>query len=190
MHLDPLLAQIDPQGEIPPVDRWHPVQEGEMDLVIAADGRWIHEGVTIGRPRLIRLLSTVLRREPDGRHALVTPVEKQFIRVEDRPFLVVDAEPDAQGDWWLTTNVGDRLALDEGHRLTLSETPAGETVPEVVVRFGLVARLGRNVYYRLVEAADSRLLTGGGQELGLESGGVWHPLGRLEPGSVTGGEAS
>ncbi len=180
MTLDPLLAQIDPEGEIPPLDTWHPERRGEMDLLIAADGRWIHEGVAIARTRLVRLLSTILRREADGDYYLVTPAEKQHIRVEDRPFLIVDAEPDAQGQWWLTTNVGDRLALDEHHRLTLSETPGGERVPEVPVRFGLAARLGRNVYYRLVDQAESRELATGGQELGLESGGVWQPLGRLD----------
>lgn len=186
MHLDPLLAQIDPEGEIPPVDRWHPDRQGRMDLVIAADGRWIHEGVAIARPRLVRLLSTILRREADGGYALVTPAELQHIRVEDRPFLIVDAERDDRGRWWLTTNVGDRLMLDEARRLTPSETPAGETVPEVPVRFGLSARLGRNVYYRLVEAAESRALPDGGEELGLVSDGAWQPLGRLAAGVVEG----
>ncbi|MFY0992679.1 DUF1285 domain-containing protein [Halomonas sp. C05BenzN] len=180
MTLEPLLAHIDPEGEIPPVASWHPEHQGEMDLVIAADGRWIHEGVAIARPRLVRLLSTILRREADGSYWLVTPAEKQRIRVEDRPFLVVDAEPDGAGDWWLTTNVGDRMALDEHHRTSLSETPRGEVVPEVPVRFGLAARLGRNLYYRLLEQAESRLLAEGGEELGLVSAGVWHPLGRLE----------
>ena len=180
MNLEPLLAHIDPVGEIPPVDRWHPERVGEMDLMIAADGRWLHEGAPIARPRLVRLLSTILRREPDGRYALVTPAEKQLIRVEDRPFLAVDAERDAEGRWWLTTNVGDRLMLDETHRLSPSETPAGEPVPEVAVRFGLAARLGRNLYYRLVEAAECRTLSDGGEELGLDSGGVWQPLGRLD----------
>lgn len=184
MNLDPLLAHIAPEGEIPPVDRWHPEHAGEMDLVIVADGRWIHEGGAIARPRLVRLLSTILRREADGRYALVTPAEKQFIRVEDRPFLLVDADRDDNGTWWLTTNVGDRLALGEERRLSLSETPAGETVPEVPVRFGLTARLGRNVYYRLVESAERRALPGGGEELGLVSDGVWQPLGCLEHGET------
>lgn len=180
MTLDPLLAHIDPEGEIPPVESWHPEHQGEMDLVIAADGRWIHEGVAIARPRLVRLLSTILRREADGAYYLVTPAEKQRIRVEDRPFLVVDAEPDERGGWWLTSNVGDRLVLDGQHRLGLSETPRGEVVPEVPVRFGLAARLGRNLYYRLIELAETRDLPGGGQELGLVSNGVWQPLGRLD----------
>lgn len=188
MTLDPLLAQIEPDGEIPPVDRWNPERRGEMDLTIAADGRWIHEGTAIARPRLVRLLSTILRREPDGDYWLVTPAEMQRIRVEDRPFLIVDAEPDASGDWWLTTNVGDRVRLDEACRLTLSGTPAGETVPEVPVRFGLAARLGRNVYYRLVEQAETREVGEGMLELGLTSHGAWQPLGRLHEGERPDGE--
>ncbi|MDR9440868.1 MAG: DUF1285 domain-containing protein [Halomonas sp.] len=188
MQLDPLLAQIDPEGEIPPVDRWHPEHGGEMDLTIAADGRWIHEGTPIARPRLVRLLSTLLRRDPDGDYVLVTPVERQRIRVEDRPFLVVDADREEDGNWWLTTNVGDRLALGEAHRLVLSETPAGEMVPEVAVRFGLTARLGRNVYYRLVEQAETRELGGGALELGLTSQDTWQPLGRLDANARHEGE--
>ncbi len=188
MTLDPLLAQIDPDGEIPPVDRWHPEHHGEMDLTIAADGRWIHEGTPIARPRLVRLLSTILRREPDGDYVLVTPAESLRIRVEDRPFLVVDAEREGDGQWWLTTNVGDRLALGEAHRLELSETPAGEPVPEVAVRFGLAARLGRNVYYRLVEQAETRELGEGVLELGLTSQGTWQPLGRLDAEARRDGE--
>ncbi|XKE46787.1 DUF1285 domain-containing protein [Halomonas organivorans] len=175
MNLDALLSGIEPDGEIPPVDRWAPEHQGELDLTITADGRWIHEGAPIRRPRLVRLLSTILRRETDGDYCLVTPAEKQRIRVEDRPFLVVDADRDDAGDWWLTTNVGDRVRLDADHRLTVTPTPRGEPVPEVPVRFGLSARLGRNVFYRLAEAAESR-----GAELGLESRGVWQPLGRLD----------
>lgn len=180
MPMEPLLAHIDPDGAIAPVDRWDPPLSGEMDLVIAADGRWIHEGTPMTRPRLIRLLSTVLRRDDDGEHYLVTPGEKWRIRVEDCPFLIVDAECTvAEGRWWLTTNVGDRLCLDDEHRFTLSATPSGETVPEVAVRFGLAARLNRNVYYRLVEQAESRELAGS-VELGLTSAGVWQPLGRMD----------
>jgi hypothetical protein len=180
MNLDALLAGIEPEGEIPPLQRWHPEQQGEMDLVIAADGRWIHEGVTITRARLVRLLSTLLWRDLDGSYWLMTPVEKLRIRVEDRPFLVVDADRDERGDWHLTTNVGDRLTLDETHRLHLGETSNGEEVPEVPVRFGLSARLGRNVYYRLVEQAETRRVGEGARELGLTSAGIWHPLGRIE----------
>ncbi len=187
MNLEPLLEHVEPVGQIPPVDRWDPQQVGEMDLIIVADGRWIHEGTVIGRPRLVRLLSTLLRREQDGHHYLVTPVEKQRIQVKDRPFVIVDAE--LEGDsWWLTTNVGDRLCLGNAHRLKVSETPDGVVVPEVDIRFGLSARLGRNVFYRLVEVGEQRTTDTGCIELGLTSGGVWQPLGEL-PGDAS-GEAS
>ncbi|PMR75097.1 DUF1285 domain-containing protein [Billgrantia endophytica] len=180
MNLEPLLEHVEPVGEIPPLDRWHPGQAGEMDLLIAADGRWIHEGTVMSRPRLIRLLSTLLRREEDGHYYLVTPVEKQRIQVEDRPFVIVDAEHDDESDsWWLTTNVGDRLRLDGEHRLVVSETPDAVAVPEVAVRFGLSARLGRNVFYRLVERAEQRQGEEGRIELGLTSAETWQPLGDL-----------
>lgn len=186
MSLEPLLSRIEPDGEIPPVDRWNPEHCGDMDLVIRADGSWVHEGTPIGRPRLVRLLSTVLRREADGDYSLVTPVERMRIRVEDRPFLVVDAERQGEGGdatWWLTTNVGDRLALGRERRLTISETPEGEPVPEVFVRFGLAARFNRNVYYRLVELAEQRE-DQGRIELGLTSEGVWQPLGTIDKGQA------
>ncbi|MFQ3786968.1 DUF1285 domain-containing protein [Halomonas sp. A29] len=179
MNLDPLLNHVYAGGAIPPVDRWQPTQAGEMDLEIAADGRWFHEGSEMTRPRLVRLLSTLLRREEDGHYYLVTPVEKQRIRVIDRPFVVVDAEQDEAGDWWLTTHAGDRLRLDDEHRLQLSAMPDGAPVPEVSVRFGLSARLGRNVFYRLVEHAEQRQDGSGALELGLTSAGVWQPLGEL-----------
>lgn len=181
MNLDALKEHLDPEGELPPVDRWHPDHQGDMDLEITADGRWFHEGSPVARPRLVRLLSTLLRREDDGHYVLVTPVEKWRIRVADRPFLIVDADQTATGDWWLITNLGDRVRLDGDHRLVLSETPTGESIPEVPVRFGLAARLGRNVYYRLVEQAESREVDDGSTEFGLTSGGVWHSLGRLAP---------
>ncbi len=183
MSLEPLLSQIEPDGAIPPVDQWQPAHCGAMDLVIRADGHWIHEGTPIGRPRLVRLLSTVLRRESDGDYYLVTPVEKMRIRVEDHPFLIVDAEREGEGDdarWWLTTNVGDRLALGSEHRLHVSLTPDDEPVPEVAVRFGLSARLNRNVYYRLIDVAQQRAVQGGDVELGLVSEGIWQPLGRVD----------
>lgn len=182
MTLEPLLSRIVPDGSIPPVDQWHPEHCGDMDLVIRADGSWFHEGAPIGRPRLVRLLSTILRREPDGDYCLVTPVERMRIRVEDRPFLIVDAEREGEGDdalWWLTTNMGDRLPLGREHPLVISETPGSEPVPEVTVRFGLSARFNRNVYYRLIELAEQREQQGK-IELGLVSGGIWHPLGHVD----------
>ncbi|HSH47561.1 MAG TPA: DUF1285 domain-containing protein [Halomonas sp.] len=180
MNLEAMAAGIEPAGKIPPVDRWTPSRSGEMDLVITADGRWVHEGRVIERAALVRLLASVLRREDDGDYYLVSPQEKQRIRVEDHPFIIVDAERDADGDWWLTTQYGDRITLDAEHPLSVTETPGGEAVPEVPVRFGMAARLGRNVFYRLVEEAEPLEDDQGRWRLVLASGGIKHPLGDLD----------
>ncbi|MDW5378897.1 DUF1285 domain-containing protein [Halomonas sp. HP20-15] len=184
MSLDALLNHIDGEGAIPPLERWQPALSGDMDLLIRSDGVWLHDGEPIRRPRLVRLLSTILRREADGGYYLVTPVEKWRVRVADRPFLIVDADMDVEAEaaapiWQMVTNVGDRVTLDGDHRLVLSETPRGEPVPEVAIRFGLAARLHRNVYYRLIEQAEQHSQPGG-VALGLTSKGVWQPLGWLD----------
>ncbi|MBZ9556568.1 MULTISPECIES: DUF1285 domain-containing protein [unclassified Modicisalibacter] len=187
MMLEGLVTGIEPSGaslpgSVPPVDRWSPPLSGDLDLTIGADGRWWHEGAILSRPRLVRLLATILRREDDGEYYLVTPVEKWRIRVEDRPLLVVDAECSHERErpcWRMTTQFGDVLALGSEHRLVLSATPEGAWVPEVAVRFGLAARVHRNVYYRLIEQAETREVDAG-LELGLVSDGVWQPLGRLD----------
>lgn len=192
MQLDHILNGIAELGERPPLSDWQPEPSGEMDLVIARDGRWIHEGSPIQRPELVRLFARILRREDDGHHYLVTPIEKWRISVEDTAFVVLEAEqadarlegqskgqPEDHVDkrWWLTTNVGERIALGHEYRLSLSTTPAGEEVPQVCLPYGVSARLGRNVFYRLVEQAEACTERG---ELGLTSDGVWQPLGRLE----------
>ncbi|NHH86393.1 DUF1285 domain-containing protein [Cobetia sp. MB87] len=188
---------------LPPVDQWHPAHCGEMDLVIRADGRWMHEGTPIGRARLVHMLSRVMRRESDGSYCLVTPVEKATIQVEDRPFLAVDCsrvesdpaptEPgqtefeqtgpgqtELQHDvWQLVTDQGDVVRLEGETCLTLSETPDGLWLPEVPVRFGLAARLHRNLYYRLLESAETHEQEDGSLRLGFMSGGRFQILGQL-----------
>lgn len=183
---------------LPPVDQWHPAHCGEMDLVICADGRWMHEGTPIGRARLVHMLSRVLRREPDGSYCLVTPAEKVTIQVEDRPFLAVDCsrvesdsapaelgEAEPQPDvWQLVTDQGDVVRLEGETCLTLSETPDGLWLPEVPVRFGLAARLHRNLYYRLLESAETHEQEDGSLTLGFMSGGRFQILGQLAADEV------
>ncbi|WP_027966568.1 DUF1285 domain-containing protein [Halomonas halocynthiae] len=192
MNLDTMVAGIGPAGKIPPVDSWAPSQGGDMDLLITLDGQWIHEGRAIERAALVRLLARILRREDDGHYYLVTPQEKQRIRVEDHPFIIVDADKGIDGqsgqDWWLTTQYGDRIRLGDEHRLCVTEMPNGDPVPEVAVRFGMSARLGRNVFYRLVEQAEpikDPLIQHQHQhqhqwQWVLASGGINHPLGYLD----------
>lgn len=141
----------------PPVASWHPEHVGEIDIRIAADGTWFHEGRPIKRQPLVNLFAQILRREAD-RYYLVTPVEKLAIRVEDAPFIAVDFEVSQRGggDQSLVfqTNVGDIVPLDADHPLRVSST--GEPRPYVHVRDDLDALISRPAYYRLAELAVAR----------------------------------
>ena len=153
----------------PPVHLWDPPFCGEMDLVIRRDGTWIHEGSPIGRPALVRLFASILKREGD-RHFLVTPVEKLGIRVEDAPFLAVDVERD--GDALVfETNVGDRVAAGPETTIRVETGPEGEPAPYVEVRRGLQALIDRKSFYRLVDMAEES-----GGRTGVRSNGVFFPL--------------
>lgn len=148
-----------------PVHLWNPDYCGEMDLEIRADGSWWHEGTPIGRPALVRLFANILKREGD-RYFLVTPVEKLGIRVEDAPFLAVDA--DAEGcAITFTTNVGDKVTAGPDHGITLR---GGK--PYLHVRGGLEALIDRKTFYRLAEMAEP----GPDGRMAVTSGGVAFPL--------------
>lgn len=133
-----------------PVHLWNPPYCGEMDLEIRADGRWIHEGSPIGRPEMVRLFASVLKREGD-RFFLVTPVEKLGIRVQDAPFLAVDADIGAD-EIRFVTNVGDTVVAGPENAIRVEDRD-GAPRPYVHVRGGLDALIDRKTFYRLVEAA-------------------------------------
>lgn len=134
-----------------PVHLWNPPYCGEMDLEIRADGRWIHEGSPIGRPEMVRLFASVLKRE-DDRFFLVTPAEKLGIRVEDAPFLAVDADL-GDGTISFTTNIGETVIAGPDNAIRV-EQRGDEPRPYVHVRRGLDALIDRKTFYRLVEAAE------------------------------------
>ncbi|GAA0630418.1 DUF1285 domain-containing protein [Brevundimonas kwangchunensis] len=161
-----------PAGRVlPPVHLWHPEHCGEIDILIRADGVWMHEGSPIGRPELVRLFSTVLRKDPDG-YCLVTPVEKLSIKVDDLPFRAVTAERRGEA-WAFTTDVGDTVEAGEDHPLIVETDPAtGEPAPRIHIRADLWARVARSVFYELVEAATVER-----DRLTIRSGGVPFPLG-------------
>ena len=141
---------------------------------IARDGTWYHEGSPIRRPAMIRLFSTVLRREPDGSHVLVTPVEKLDIEVESTAFRAVEMSVEGEGvDARIAFRLdsGDAVILGPEHPLRIVETEAGPS-PRVLVRHGLEAELTRAVYYELAEVA----LGGGDSPAGVWSSGVFFPL--------------
>ncbi len=165
---------------LPPVHLWHPAHCGDIDIRIARDGTWFHDGSPIGRQPLVRLFSTVLRKDPDGFH-LVTPVEKLRIRVDDAPFLATQVDRVGASLRFLT-NVGDEVDAGPDHPITVGQSGAtGEPSPYLHVRRGLMARLTRPVFYELVDMAETRA-TPIGEELGVWSGGAWFALGR--PGAV------
>ncbi len=163
----------------PPVHKWNPEFCGDIDLVIKRDGTWFYEGTPIGRARLVRLFSTVLKREGDE-HFLVTPVEKLKITVEDAPFVGVLMDVEGKGetqDLRFTSNVGDEAAAGPDHRLVFRENPAtGESAPYIDMRAGLEARIARAVFYDLVELGERRQMDGV-EMFGVWSGGVFFPFG-------------
>ena len=175
--LDGVIAAARSQAPgrgLPPVHLWNPAHCGEIDIVIRRDGSWAHEGSPIGREALVRLFSTVLRRDPDGFH-LVTPVEKMRITVEDAPFIATRVDRSGEA-LRFTTNVGDEVEAGPDNAIRVEIGDDGTPRPCLHVRCGLEARIARPVYYELVEMARERD-TPQGPTLGVGSNGVWFPVG-------------
>jgi hypothetical protein len=163
---------------LPPVADWHPCHCGDSAMRIARDGRWFHAGQPIARWELVRLFSTLLRKDADD-FVLVTPAEKLRIAVEDAPFLAVLLEVEGAGraqNLIFTTNVGDVTLADGDHPIRVVTDPqSGEPSPYVHVRAGLEARLSRGVFYQLVDLA---VPGDGAEEWGVWSADRFFPLGR------------
>jgi hypothetical protein len=150
-----LAAAIEERGGAAPVDRWDPPFCGHSAMRIARDGTWYHEGSPINRPAMVRLFASVLRREPDGSHMLVTPVEKLLIDVESTAFRATQMTMAGDGEQrriGLTLDSGDALIVGPDHPLRIVETAEGPS-PRVAVRFGLEAELARSLYYELADIA-------------------------------------
>ena len=159
---------------LPPVHLWDPPLSGEMDMEIRRDGTWVHEGAVIRRQGLVRVFSTILKREGDA-YFLVTPVEKWAIRVVDAPFLAVDFERIGD-DLVFETNVGDRVVLGPEHALRVErDAETGEPSPYIHVRGGLEALIDRKSFYRLVELGETRTHEGA-DWFGVASAGGFFPL--------------
>ena len=168
------LQRILDARQLPPVDRWNPERCGHSGMRIAADGTWFHEGSPINRPAMVRLFSTVLRREPDGRHVLVTPVEKLDIDVDRTAFRAIALESEGTGTERtiaFSLDNGDAIILGADHPLRMSSEEHGPS-PRLLVRHGLEAELARPVYYELAEIA----LAEGHEPPGVWSRGVFFPL--------------
>src|SRR5579871_5113338 len=157
---------------LPPVHLWNPPFCGDLDMRIASDGTWFYMGTPIGRPALVRLFSTILKRE-DGKHFLVTPVEKVGIRVDDAPFLAVEMQKtnDSSGARLrFRTNVDDWVDCDAAHRLRFEAASDGGLTPYLHVRADLWAKVTRAIYYDLVDMGEERVADGRPM-FGIASGG-------------------
>jgi uncharacterized protein len=149
-----LIAAAGDPAKPRPVERWNPPYCGEIGMRIAADGSWHYRGSPIGREALVRLFASILRREPDGRHVLVTPVERIGIEVEDAPFLAVEVLAEGEGKGQaltFRTNVGDVVAAGPDRRLRFEiEASTGGLKPYLNVRGGLEALATRPLALELV----------------------------------------
>ena len=149
------LQKLIDERRLPPVDKWNPAHCGHSHMRIARDGTWYHEGRPIRRPAMIRLFSTVLRREPDGRHVLVTPAEMLDIDVDSTAFRAIAMSREGEGRdqrIGFQLDSGDAVMLGPDRPLRIVETESGPS-PRLLVRHGLEAELTRPVYYELAELA-------------------------------------
>ncbi len=182
--LSEIQAETAHTRKLPPVDLWNPAFCGDIDMRIAVDGTWFYMGTPIGRPALVRLFSTILRRDADGKYYLVTPVEKVGIRVDDAPFVAVRVDRTGTGASQVlqfTTNVGDTVVADAANPLRVDTRAADhEPRPYVRIRGRLEALVARSVFYELVDMAEERE-TSRGRELGVMSASLYFPLGLAEP---------
>jgi len=164
--------------KLPPVHLWNPPFCGDLDMRIARDGTWFYLGTPIGRPALVRLFSTILRKDgPD--YFLVTPVEKVGITVDDAPFVAVDFDAAGTGaDQTLTfqTQVGDAVVAGPDHPIRVQRDPkTGEPSPYVLVRANLEALIDRKSFYRLVDIGTHEMRDGTNW-FGVWSGGAFFAI--------------
>ncbi|MEM8554987.1 MAG: DUF1285 domain-containing protein [Pseudomonadota bacterium] len=157
----------------PPVHLWNPPFCGDLDMEIRRDGTWFYNGTPIGRPAMVRLFSSILKREGDA-YFLVTPVEKVGLRVEDAPFVALDFTIEGVGgDQVLTfhTHVGDSVIADGDNGIRVDMGDDGEPAPYVHVRRGLEALIDRKSFYRLADLGENR-----DGWFGVWSSGVFFPM--------------
>jgi len=166
-------------GRRVPVHKWQPERQGEIDMRIARDGTWHYRGSPIGRPRMVELFASVLRRDGE-RFYLVTPAERLSIQVDDAPFVAVEMTVHGAAEAQVLvfrTNVGEEVMAGPDHALRFVVDPeSGQPAPYVHVRDRLEALLTRSVFYELVDLAIERE-AGGQVWLGVWSAGVYFPLG-------------
>jgi hypothetical protein len=167
-------AQAAPRRGLPPVHLWNPPHCGDIDMRIARDGTWFYLGTPIGRPAMVRLFSTILRRDPEG-YVLVTPVEKVGITVDDAPFVARDVDL-REGALVFTTNVDEEVTAGPANPIRVERDPeTGEPSPYLLVRASLEALIDRKTFYRLVDLGEVRAHEGR-DWFGVTSQGAFFPI--------------
>lgn len=181
-RLESLAATLGKQRGPAPVHLWDPPFCGDLDMRIAADGRWHYLGTPIGRPAMVRLFASVLKREGE-RYFLVTPVEKVGIKVDDAPFLAVEMEVQGTGAeraLIFRTNVDDVVCCDAEHSLRFEpEVGTGGTKPYIHIRRDLWALVTRALFFDLVALGETRTLAGRAM-FGVASAGSFFPMAPAE----------
>lgn len=156
---------------------------GDLDIRILSDGTWLYNASPIERPEMMHLFASMLKLDEEGRHWLVSPTEIGRIEVEDAPFIVTDIHvsgEDKEQILCFSTNIDDVVCVDKDTPITMSKSPAtGQVTPYVMIADGLKAKIGRAVYYELVELGQ--VLDVDGERLfGLWSSGTFFPLGPID----------
>lgn len=177
------IARALAEQRLPPVEQWNPAHCGDSDMRIATDGTWFHGGTPIGRPAMVALFSTVLRREPDGGFVLVTPAERLSIVVDDAPFVAVEAQMTGSGRErriLFRLNTDHLVAAGPDHPMRIMRAADDTPRPYVHVRGSrdraLEALINRPTFYQLADAAVAEQQAHGGP-LGLWSGGTFFAFG-------------
>lgn len=149
------IAQLAAQEKLPPVSQWQPERDMDSHMRIDKNGQWYHHDEPIKRESLARLFSTILRREDDGRYALVTPFERQFITVDDMPFLAVEMKSEGKGEQRtiaIRLNNGRLVIVDASAPILIDEN-AQHPAPFVTLQNGLCARFSRALSYEIFTLA-------------------------------------
>jgi hypothetical protein len=171
------LGAVGRSKGLPPVERWNPAFCGDIDMRIDGEGIWFYNGTAIGRPALVKLFASVLRKDPE-RYVLVTPVERVGIAVADVPFMAVEMAVDGEGETRtiaFRTNVDDMVQVDSQHPLRFESDSEGGVKPYVKVRGDLWARLTRALTYDLIDLGEERAVEGA-VTFGLWAGGQFYPV--------------
>lgn len=162
----------------PPVHLWDPEFCGDLDMRIARDGTWFYLGTPIGRMPLVRLFSSIIRKDGDD-YFLVTPVEKVGITVDDAPFVAIDFDVTGSGkdqEITFTTQVDDTAIAGPDHPIRVNRDPeTGEPSPYVLIRANLEALIDRKSFYRLVDIGAHSAIEGESW-FGVWSKGTFFPI--------------